>query len=178
MNPIVKAFAFALCLASPAAGDPVLIADFSRPGEAERWRFFTDGVMGGISEGQAVVRDGALVLAGIVSTANRGGFIQVRLDDLRLPADATRLVAQVRGDGQVYYLHLRTTATRLPWQYYQAAFTAARDWTEVTVPLTAFAPSGGMLPGVPDAAQVRSVALVAYGRDHRADVSLSRLRAE
>ena len=48
------------------------------------WRFFTDNVMGGISTGQlAFAREDGQTYArmtGRVSTANRGGFIQMRLD--------------------------------------------------------------------------------------------------
>lgn len=167
----------ALILASSAMADPVTIADLSRP-DAPRWRFFTDGVMGGVSTGQATIADGALTMQGDVSTANNGGFIQARLEDVRLPPDATRITARVRGDGQTYFLHLRTTGTMLPWQYYQAAFTAPTAWGEITLHLSDFKPSGRMLRGAPRAGDVRSVALVAYGRDHAADVALQWLRAD
>lgn len=164
--------------AMPLYADPVRLADLSDPAEARQWRFFTDGVMGGVSSGQAVFDGGTLSLTGSVSTANNGGFIQVRREPLTLPDGTEALRIRVRGDGQTYYLHLRTSATLLPWQYYQAAFIAPRDWTEITLPLTEFKRSGAMLPRTPSARAVRSVALVAYGRDHQADVSLSDLWAE
>lgn len=48
------------------------------------WRFFTDAVMGGVSTGQMVLAQEAgqthARMTGRVSTANRGGFIQMRLD--------------------------------------------------------------------------------------------------
>lgn len=173
----------ALCLAflaSPAVSD-MLIEDFAQPSDSE-WRFFTDQVMGGVSTGQAViVQDDrpALRLAGEVSTENRGGFIQARRDlPGGLPEDATALRITVRGDGQRYFLHLRTTGTRLPWQYYQAGFEAREDWTELRVPLSAFEPSGRLLPRDLRPDTVRSVALVAYGRDHEARVELARIVAE
>ena len=169
---------FLLFAAPPAQADPMLIADFSRPGTGDDWRFFTDQVMGGVSTGTARIEDGALHLTGRVSTANRGGFIQARSDRIALAPDVTRLRARLRGDGQVYYLHLRTNATALPWQYYQAAFTAPEGWTEIVLPLSAFKPSGRLLPAEPAATAVRSIALVAYGRDHEADVRLSRIVAE
>lgn len=167
-----------LCLAAPMRADPMLITDFSQPGAGEDWRFFTDQVMGGESTGQATIADGALTLTGTVSTANRGGFIQVRSDRIALPSGATGIRLRIRGDGQLYYLHLRTRATRLPWQYYQAGFTAPPDWAEVTVPLADFRPSGRLLPQRPSAGTVHSVALVAYGRDHAARVSLARIEAD
>ena len=60
----------------------MLIADLSQPQDSDRWRFFTDGVMGGVSTGQAVIADGALTITGDVSTDNNGGFIQARLSDV------------------------------------------------------------------------------------------------
>ncbi|MBS0125089.1 CIA30 family protein [Thetidibacter halocola] len=170
--------ALMLLTAMPLSADPLRLSDLSDPAEARQWRFFTDGVMGGVSTGQAVFEDGHLKLTGDVSTANNGGFIQVRREALALPEGTEALRIRVKGNGQAYYLHLRTSATLLPWQYYQASFTAPRDWTEITLKLSDFRPSGRMLPGTPRAGAVRSVALVAYGRDHAARVSLSGLWAE
>lgn len=167
----------ALCLGSAAVGQPMPIADLTAPDEPARWRFFTDQVMGGVSTGTAQFDDGALQLRGSVSTANRGGFIQVRREVQALPETTRALRLDTRGDGQTYYVHLRTRATRLPWQYYQAAFTAPQDWKEVEIPLSAFRPSGGMLPRQIRPGTVRSIALVAYGRDHAAQVDLRRIDA-
>lgn len=166
-----------LQLAVPAMAQPVTLADLSDPAKTGDWRFFTDRVMGGLSSGNAVLRDGALHLTGTVSTANNGGFIQSRMDNLQVPEGATSLRLRVQGDGQTYFIHLRTTGTRLPWQYYQAAFVATPDWTEIDLPLSAFQRSGPMLRASPRASDIRSVALVAYGRNHDADVRLSRLDA-
>jgi hypothetical protein len=158
--------------------EPVVIADFGRSDATQGWRFFTDQVMGGVSDGSARIEGGALRLTGTVSTDNNGGFIQARLEGIRLPDNATALTIRTQGNGQDYFIHLRTTGTRLPWQYYQARFTARPDWQTVTLPLAAFKPSGRLLRSTPRAGDVRSVALVAYGRDHEADVSLSEISAE
>ena len=173
---------FALCLAlaaSPAVAQ-TLIEDFAPPAGA--WRFFTDQVMGGVSTGEARIVQGdraALRLTGRVSTENRGGFIQARRDlPEGLPEDTQALQITVRGDGQRYFLHLRTTGTVLPWQYYQAAFEAGGDWRELRVPLADFAPSGRLLRDRIRPDSVRSIALVAYGRDHEAFVELARIVAE
>lgn len=146
------------------------------------WRVFTDQVMGGVSTADGrVTTEGRvrfLQLTGTVSTENRGGFIQARRDLADgLPADAAALRITVRGDGQPYFMHLRTRGTMLPWQYYQAKFETRRDWQEITLPFTAFAPSGRLLRAAPRPENVTSIALVAYGRDHEADVSLARVEA-
>ena len=159
----------------PSAGQ-TLIEDFSMP-SAQRWRFFSDGVMGGVSTGQmAILQDNGTSFArmtGRVSTANNGGFIQMRLDLPAPPPEATagvRLV--VRGNSQRYFVHLRTTGTVLPWQYYQAPFEVTGDWREVRIPLERFTPSGRLLRRVPQARSLSSVAVVAFGRDHQAEIDV------
>lgn len=165
-------------LSLPALAGSVLIADLSDSAQAGRWRLITDKVMGGLSQGRAEIAQGALRLTGEVTTANNGGFVQARLQDIRLPDGARALVIEARGDGQTYYIHLRTTGTRLPWQYYQAGFVAPAGWTRITLPLADFRPSGRIGGAAPRAEAVRSVALVAYGRDHRADVAIRRIEAD
>jgi len=153
-----------------------LIEDFSMPSET-RWRFFSDGVMGGVSTGHlAILRENGETFArmtGQVSTANNGGFIQMRLDLPAPPPEGTvgvRLV--VRGNDQRYFVHLRTTGTVLPWQYYQAPFEVTGDWREVRIPLERFTASGSLLRRVPRARSLSSVAVVAFGRDHEAEIDV------
>lgn len=147
------------------------LENFSQ-GASANWSFFTDQVMGGVSQGRASLAEGALRLEGRVSTENNGGFIQVRRT-VDLPADATRIRLRVRGNGQKYYVHLRTGGTRLPWQYYQLGFDAKDGWSDVTLPLDAFEASSRLMRRTPKAASVRTLALVAYGRDHSAFVEVS-----
>ena len=142
-----------------------------------RWRFFTDQVMGGVSTGGVTFsqQDGLpfVRMSGRVSTANRGGFIQMRLDLASPPPEGTtgvRLI--VRGNAQRYFVHLRTNGTVLPWQYYQAGFDVSEDWSEVRLPLEAFTASGALLQNLPDAESLTSVAVVAYGRDHDARIDV------
>lgn len=169
------------CLVAPAAiapafAGPILIEDFKMQPET-RWRFFTDSVMGGVSTGRLDFgqEDGRphARMTGRVSTENRGGFIQMRHDLAAPPPGGTKGVRLVaRGNGQRYFVHLRTAGTVLPWQYYQAGFDVTRDWREVQLPLDAFRPSGGLLRKVPAAPSLTSVAVVAYGRDHDADIEV------
>ncbi len=145
--------------------------------DQSRWAYFSDQVMGGVSEGGATFEqaDGqpVLRLTGKVSTANRGGFIQARTKlDAPLPAAAKGVVLNVRGNDQTYFVHLRTSGTILPWQYYQASFEVSGNWQEVRIPFRDFAPSGRLLRKTPDASAVRSLAVVAFGRDHNADLSV------
>ncbi|MFN3844678.1 MAG: CIA30 family protein [Paracoccaceae bacterium] len=162
--------------ADQALPDLYAIEDFAMQPET-RWRFFTDQVMGGVSTGGVAFldQDGQPFarMTGRVSTANRGGFIQMRLDLTSPPPDNTtgiRLV--VRGNSQQYFVHLRTGGTMLPWQYYQAGFDVAETWTEVRLPFDAFKASGALLRGVPRPGSLKSVAVVAYGRDHDARIDV------
>ncbi len=171
-------FALVFCAMTlqPAQADAPLVKDFTMQPETG-WRFFTDSVMGGVSSGQVVflTEDGASFgrMTGRVSTANRGGFIQMRLDLATPPPEGTtgvRLV--VRGNSQRYFVHLRAKGTLLPWQYYQAGFDVTPNWAEVRLPFTAFAASGALLRSVPRPGGLTSVAVVAYGRDHDAQIDV------
>ena len=142
------------------------------------WSYLADTVMGGVSQGAARIEAGVLRLTGTVSTANRGGFIQARTAlEGGLPPGATALRLRVRGNGERYFVHLRTTRTRLPWQYYQQGFDTGPDWAEVVLPLAGFAASGSLMAGEVRPGEVRSIGIVAYGRDHVADVSVAALGA-
>jgi hypothetical protein len=145
--------------------------------DPSRWGDFSDQVMGGVSQGQASFEQSGgqtvLRLTGMVSTANDGGFIQARTKlDALLPATAQGIILNVKGNGQTYYIHIRTTWTLLPWRFYQASFEASEDWQEVRIPFGDFAPYGRMLRKTFDAQAVQSMAVVAFGRDHEADLSV------
>ena len=151
------------------------ITDYTPPPLTD-YAFFTDQVMGGVSTGAARVADTTkaryLRLTGTVSTANRGGFIQARVKfDARFPPESQGVVIRVRGNGQRYFVHLRTRGTVLPWQYYQAGFETSEQWREVRIPFSDFTASGGLLRDTPRPETVTSLAAVAYGRDYEADLA-------
>lgn len=154
----------------------MLLEDFS-DGAETRWRYVSDQVMGGISDGGGVIgEEGAVrfaLLAGDVSTANNGGFIQLRRD-LATPfsAQSTGISMTVRGNNGPYFIHLRTRDTRRPWQFYQASFPVSKDWTDIAVTWADFTAKGGLTtPLQPE--DVVSIGIVAYGRDHAANLSFT-----
>jgi len=148
-----------------------MIDDFL-DGAETRWRYTSDRVMGGVSDGSAGLgsEDGVTFaqLRGTVSTANNGGFIQIRQElAKRIAPDATGIRLRVRSNGARYYIHLRPDAARRPWQYFQAGFDSTEDWQEVMLPWDAFAPNGGLSGGfAPE--NIRSLGIVAYGTDYEA----------
>lgn len=160
-----------LLWAAPAMADAMVIDDFSSGAET-RWRFISDQVMGGVSEGKAGLGSESATtfvkLRGTVSTANNGGFIQIRQKlSPRLPADASGISLRVRGYGAKYYIHLRPDASRKPWQYFQANFPTTPTWQVVTLPWAAFTPQGGLSDGFAPQ-DIRSLGIVAYGADFEA----------
>ena len=144
---------------------------------ADRWSYFADTVMGGRSTGRVefvAAPDGDFArMTGSVTTANNGGFIQIRTDLKSRPAKGLKGIRlEVRGNDQQYFVHLRTRGTRLPWQYYQADFFAGSGWKEVDIPFTDFVASGSFLRKIPAPETLKSIGLVAYGREHTADLQV------
>ena len=84
---ILGTFSLFFCnYGSLKANENIMILDnLSSPGmttQKQNWAFFTDGVMGGLSEGKAIISnvDGVNCyhMTGNVTTENNGGFIQIR----------------------------------------------------------------------------------------------------
>jgi hypothetical protein len=166
-------------LADRSLNGPALLEDFTMQPET-RWRFITDQVMGGVSTGGVVFTQEDRVpfarMTGQISTANRGGFIQMRLDLPDPPPEGTRgVLLVVRGNSQRYFVHLRTGGTLLPWQYYQAGFDVSERWSEIRLPFDAFKPSGAFLRDIPRPDSLKSIAVVAYGRDHDARIDIRKV---
>jgi len=154
--------------------------DFS--GEAAaRWDFVADGVMGGVSDGGATIsgdgNDAVLHLTGQVSTDNNGGFIQVRrrFSDA-WPEDAKGVSLSVKGNGERYYVFLKTPDLSRVWYSYRASFVAGKDWTQIRLPFASFTPSHDSMPQSFSPSDVNSIAIVAYGADFEAAVSVGEIR--
>ena len=170
---------FLLILSQNAMAEQKLLDDFKNKPE-DRWKFIADTVMGGISSGQLSfsVDDNANFarMVGKVSTENNGGFIQFRRLVLNgLPAKTKGLKLSLRGNGQKYFVHIRTKGTFLPWQYYQQSFMADEDWSETTLLLNEFRPSGVLLRKTIDPNSIKSIGIVAFGRDHEAEIDVRKI---
>jgi hypothetical protein len=176
LRGIFAALLLAATAAAPAAAQDMILDKFGE-GASGRWRFFADTVMGGVSSGKVeFLREDGVSFArmtGTVSTANNGGFIQFRTEVRgRVPNEAEGVRLVVRGNGERYFVHLRTASMLLPWQYYQASFQAGPSWREVRLPFSAFKPSGSMLAATPSPGSIKSLGIVAYGRDYEALVDV------
>ena len=149
---------------------------------AKFWQYISDQTMGGVSNGQAVLeKDGEIFFArliGNVSTANNGGFIQLRstLSFINLTDNSKVLRGvklNIRGNGETYHIFIRTSETRSYRDFYYATFIANNDWELVDLPFTNFKHrfSNRSLDG----SDIRTFGIVAYGRDFFSDVSVSNI---
>ena len=159
-------------------GENKLIDDFSNESQ-NRWQFFTDQVMGGISEGNASLvsdKSGQYVrLEGSVSTANNGGFIQIRTDINEGTYEAKGIIIKAKGNGEDYYIHLRTSGTVLPWQYYQISFPTSKNWSEIKLPFANFERSSSWISKKITGDKIRTLGIVAYGKNHNAKLDVAYL---
>ena len=159
-------------------GENKLIDDFSNESQ-NRWQFFTDQVMGGISEGNASLisdKSGQYVrLEGSVSTANNGGFIQIRTDINEGTNEAKGIIIKAKGNGEDYYIHLRTRGTVLPWQYYQISFPTSKNWSEIKLPFANFERSSSWISKKITGDKIRTLGIVAYGKNHNAKLDVAYL---
>lgn len=147
------------------------------------WRLFTDGVMGGISQGriewQQVNGRKAIHMTGDVNLENNGGFIQISLDlapnrqsfDAR---DWKGIELDVFGNEEEYELRLRTSDLDKPWQSFRAAFQALPTWKTVRIPFANFDRHRTEIAF--DAGRLRRLGLVAIGREFSADLALAGIR--
>ena len=140
------------------------------------WAYLADTVMGGVSRGGAEFSAGALRLTGQVSTKNNGGFIQVRTRvDPTQAMGKSGIKIKVKGNGDVYYLHVRNASARLPWQYYTASFQTSEKWKDIIISFDEFEKSATLMPRKLKPDTIKTVGVVAYGKDHEADVSIANL---
>ena len=111
-----------------------------------------------------------------VSTKNNGGFIQVRtrIDPSEI-VGKVGVKIKVKGNGDIYYLHIRNGSARLPWHYYTATFQTNEKWQEILIPFNNFEKSATFMPRKLSAETIKTLGVVAYGRNHEADVAIANL---
>ncbi len=163
-----------------------LIDDFRAAPRASNgavWALVSDGVMGGLSSGRLEAAEiggrRCLRMTGRVRLENEGGFIQMALDLAPGggPVDASGfkgIAVTVRGNGEAYGVHLRTTDLARPWQSWRAGFVATPAWAEQRLPFASFVAHRTEVPF--DPARLRRIGLVAIGRAFEADLAVAELR--
>ena len=141
------------------------------------WSAISDQVMGGISEVKfyEIEEDGKKFfrLEGDVSTENNGGFIQSRVDVYVDSNDFEGIRLKIRGNNNEYFVHLRAPRM-MPWNYYYAEFYATNEWQIIELPLSSFKYSRNQNQGI-DFRTIRSIGLVAYGKDFTAQLDIAKI---
>ena len=163
----------------PMKGNAMVIDNLENP-DSRKWIHFTDTVMGGISSGrltyQEVDNDKFYKMTGNVSTENNGGFIQFRTAIEKVDSnDYKGIRLRVRGNGENYQLHLRTRMTKLPWQYYSQEFETTKDWKVIELPFNQFKKSNFVQPKSFKPNGIRSIGIVAIGKDFEAEIDLAHI---
>ena len=162
---------------SGSNGENILKDDFTNENE---WTYIADNVMGGISDGgvefNLVGSNVYALLRGNVSTENNGCFIQIRRELKNIDLSRAKSIRlHARGNNEKYFIFLRTTGTILPWQYYSHEFTVNEEYNEFIMPIKDFKKSGTLLAKQINPKKITSVAIVAYGRDHVAEIYVKEL---
>ncbi len=167
-----------------AQNNTMILDNLSTPGvttQKQNWAFFTDGVMGGLSQGKAIITNIGGVdcyqMTGDVTTENNGGFIQIR-NQLK-PSISTKkykgIYFKVLGNNENYSIHVRTALTMAPWQYYKYSFKTSNTWNEVKAPFTEFKKSNSYQPSNLIGQNIKSIGLVAGFKDFQANICLSEI---
>ena len=161
-----------------------IIDKLDQPGktiQGQRWSFFTDGVMGGLSEGQAFVSSKDNIkcyqMTGNVTTENNGGFIQMRtlIKPIIKAKDYEGIYIKVYGNNKKYSLHLRTPLTLAPWQYYSYTFVVKNEWSEIKAPFINFKKSNIYQPTHLSKQKIKSIGFVAGFDNFYADTCLAEI---
>ncbi|MEL6140340.1 MAG: CIA30 family protein [Bacteroidota bacterium] len=113
--------------------------DFGNNEGGMDWQVVNDGVMGGLSQGKAILSDSSVIFAGTISLDNYGGF-----STLRSPIQATDLSVyrtlkiRYRAEGQDFAIQLqRSTAFYNPYLKFPLPQTKGK-WTSLEIPLSTF----------------------------------------
>lgn len=190
INKILQAFLIVnILLLSNAFANEMIIDDLSnqsgKPDEefcensTTKWCFVTDKVMGGVSEGSLNIKneDGMLFyrMTGDISLENNGGFIQFRtkIDNHPQGESFSGIRIRVRGNQNEYAVHVRTKYLLLPWQYYESTFYADEKWTTIELPFNTFIKSNFYQPSEVSSQDIKTIGIVAIGREFSAEIDLA-----
>ena len=173
---------FMTFISSTSHSEEILVDKFDEP---SLWRFIGDDVMGGVSTGSISfekneVGESVGCLKGSVSTANNGGFIQMRKEitkiERKILRDVSAITVAARGNDDEYFIHLRTKGMLMPWTYYYASFVATKDSRKFIFPLSEFKRSGRFLGrNFPRGGELKSLGIVAYGKNYEAELCLDKV---
>lgn len=125
MHPLPHRFFLIIAAMLPAMSNAQSL-DFTDPKIVEQMWVVNDGVMGGVSQSRVRHSAEGVIIEGIVSLENNGGFASVR-SAAAFSVGTAVLELKIKGDGKRYKFILRTDPSpRSPM--YQADFVATEAW--------------------------------------------------
>lgn len=128
--------ATSISISTAADDDTRTIFDFSETDTDRDWTAVNDGVMGGLSEGEAEMGEDALKFSGTLSLENNGGFSMIQNQGDYDLSGFSGLRLRVKGDGRTYNARMHTDERyRSGKVAYSGEFsTKDGEWIEVEVP--------------------------------------------
>ena len=134
----MRPFIFIFLAMTVCDTNPMLIA-FNIDQDGRDWVIVNDGVMGGLSRGQAVLTDSSLLYTGNISLRNNGGFSSLRSPFGQWDLSAFEEVSiTYRSKGQPFAFLLERSGIWYEPKY--RAYFASKDdeWQTFTLPLLSF----------------------------------------
>ena len=111
--------------------------DFGQTTGGQDWRVVNDGVMGGRSQGKAVLTENSLKFEGTVSLENNGGFASFRGPYGKMDLSQFSTVSiRYKSTGQRFALNLELHEAYYMPKYKAYLEPSGEDWKEVTFDLT------------------------------------------
>ena len=147
----------------------------------QEWSFFTDGVMGGLSQGNVskdnISGKSCYRMQGNVTTENNGGFIQIvaPIKPIMKAKDFEGVYIKAFGNNKRYFLHIRTPLTLAPWQYYSFSFEASSNWTLIKVPFEDFKRSNFYQPKTILNQKIKTIGVLAGFDNYQADICIAEI---
>ena len=113
--------------------------DFGQDADGQRWRVVNDGVMGGLSYGQARLMEDKVLFQGEISLDNNGGFSSLRSPYGRFDLSQYKTVTiRLKTQGQGFALQLYRSRVWYEPYLRHAIQAEEGEWTTVTIPLADF----------------------------------------
>lgn len=114
----------------------ILNIDFGAEKDGQNWRIINDGVMGGLSLGQAGLDENSLLFIGKLSFENNGGFASLRSNRMRLDLkEAAFIEIKYRLDGIKFsFMFEQSARFWQPYYSYPLEMTEG-EWVTKIIPV-------------------------------------------
>lgn len=121
--------------------DSVLNVDFGQENTdaSQNWQVINDGVMGGMSQGRAHLKENSLLFMGKISLENNGGFSSLRSPFKRFDLSGKeKVVIRYRNSGYPMAFSMETSRQWFQPNYKYSLKDQSGKWVEERIPLKDF----------------------------------------